>query len=96
MKKALVAVCLLVVALIVLSGCNQNTARIGYNPEKGKIASAKIRYFDGTTDTVRLKDWSYHNGGIVILTTEEGRQVSVGANNVILIVESEEQYNCVE
>lgn len=95
MKKALIAVCLLVVALVVLVCCSAGAGK-DVSAEK-RVTSAKIRYFDGSMDTVLLSGYSWGvSSGIVVLHTDDGRKVCVGANNVMIIEESEAQYNCVE
>lgn len=101
MKKGLVAVCLLAASLIVmavLSGCSAGVGKddsVAVTPEK-RVTSAKIRYFDGSMDTVLLKGFTYTSSGMVVLHTDDGRKVVIGANNVMIIEESEAQYNCVE
>ena len=49
---------------------------------------AKIRYFDGSVDTIRITGYS-PVGGSMWLKAEDGHFTIVGANNVI-IVEDEE------
>ena len=49
---------------------------------------AKIRYFDGSMDTIRITGYS-PVGGSMWLKAEDGHFTIVGANNVI-IVEDEE------
>ncbi len=49
---------------------------------------AKIRYFDGSVDTIRITGYS-SVGGSMWLKAEDGHFTIVGANNVI-IVEDEE------
>lgn len=52
------------------------------NPPEHLIA--KVRYFDGSMDTLRIKDYRTINNTILLITDSE-RQVVVGANNVIII-----------
>lgn len=47
-------------------------------------AVAKIRYFDGSLDTIRITDWRIRNGAVVF-TTERGWKNVIGVNNVIII-----------
>ena len=76
--------------LFVLSGCGSK-----YTESKEQILSAKIRYFDGSMDTVLLESYSLLTGGSsVVLKTLEGRTIIVGINNVMIISESEEQFYC--
>ena len=49
---------------------------------------AKVRYFDGSMDTIRITGYS-PVGGSMWLKAEDGHFTIVGANNVI-IVEDEE------
>lgn len=85
MKKLLVLLALFAV-LAVLTGCD------GVSDDK-RIITAKIRYFDGSMDTLEIDRWRASSSGTITLYTAEGRTVVIGANNVILIEESEEQYN---
>lgn len=85
MKKLLVFLALTAV-LILLTGCSGTTA-------DKRITTAKIRYFDGSMDTLEIDRWRFTASGTIALYTAEGRTVVIGANNVILIEESEEQYN---
>ena len=52
---------------------------------------AKIRYFDGSMDTIRITGYS-PAGGCIWLKAEDGHIAVIGANNVI-IVEDEEYWN---
>ena len=45
---------------------------------------AKIRYFDGSMDTIRITGYS-PVGGSVWLKAEDGHIAVVGANNVIIV-----------
>lgn len=51
---------------------------------KNGPAVAKIRYFDGSLDTIRITDWWILDGAVVF-TTERGWKNAVGVNNVIII-----------
>ena len=53
--------------------------------------TAKIRYFDGSMDTIRITGYS-PVGGSLWLKAEDGHIAVIGANNVI-IVEDEEYWN---
>ena len=87
MKKGLV-VLILIAGFVLLSGCDGTSDRY--------ITTAKIRYFDGTTDTVIVESYNIASGGILHIRTDAGRTVTISANNVILITETEAQYNCQE
>lgn len=51
---------------------------------------AKVRYFDGSLDTLEISGYSTV-GSCVRLRTIDGRQTILGANNVIIIEEVEDQ-----
>jgi len=51
---------------------------------KTRPAVAKIRYFDGSLDTIRITDWQIRDGAVVF-TTERGWKNAIGVNNVIII-----------
>ena len=51
---------------------------------------AKVRYFDGSLDTIRITEYS-PVGGSMWLKAEDGHVALIGANNVI-IVEDEEYW----
>ena len=85
MKKIPIIIAILCIVFL-LSGCSQNTEK--------RVISAKVRYFDGTCDTLLLTNYVIgSNGGVVTLFTDEGRTVKLSQNNVIIIEESEDQYN---
>lgn len=86
MKKVLIILAILLVAAIAVA-CGM--------PQKNRVLSAKIRYFDGSMDTILINSY-YVTGAIMTLQTVEGRKVVIGANNVVVIEETEEQYNCVQ
>ena len=52
---------------------------------------AKVRYFDGSMDTIRITGYS-PVGGSIWLKAEDGHLAVIGANNVI-IVEDDEYWN---
>ena len=49
---------------------------------------AKIRYFDGSMDTIRITGYS-PVGGSIWLKTEDGHIAVIGANNVIIFEDDE-------
>lgn len=85
MKKILVFLLLFAMVFLIV-GCSGTAA-------DRRITTAKIRYFDGSMDTLEIDRWRSSASGTITLYTAEGRTVVIGANNVILIEESEEQYN---
>lgn len=88
MKKRIAAITVLICVLFFCTGCDS----ISSGDEK-RVVHAKIRYFDGSMDTLEVDRWFASQSGTVTIFTEEGRKVVIGANNVILIEETEEQYN---
>ena len=52
---------------------------------------AKVRYFDGSMETIRITGYS-PVGGCIWLKADDGHIAVIGANNVI-IVEDEEYWN---
>ena len=50
---------------------------------------AKIRYFDGSVDTIRITGYS-PVGGSMWLKAEDGHFTIVGANNVIIVEDEED------
>lgn len=55
-----------------------------FSDRLNRPAVAKIRYFDGSLDTIRINDWQIRDGAVVF-TTERGWKNAVGVNNVIII-----------
>ena len=49
---------------------------------------AKIRYFDGSRDTIRITGYS-PVGGSIWLKAEDGHIALIGANNVIIVEDDE-------
>lgn len=84
MKKCFAVIAVLIAILILCTGCHS---------DKTRVTHARIRYFDGSMDTLEVDSWYSSKSGTVTIYTEEGRKVVIGANNVILIEETEEQYN---
>ena len=84
LKRALIAVAL-VILLFLLAGCDRQ--------QEKRMLCAKIRYFDGSIDTVLLNGYIVKDA-YVVLRTSEGRKVVAGINNVIIIEETESQYEC--
>lgn len=85
MKKVVLTI-LLIAMIVLLSGCwnsEQNTRR---------MTTAMIRYFDGSCDAFLINRYFVSGSGVITLYTTEGREVTLGQNNVIIIEESEDQY----
>ena len=78
MKKVLLAA-ILIAALILMTGCSTNRHAI----------NAKIRYFDGTNEMVPVESYSV-SGSFMRIKTLFGDILYVGANNVIIIEETQD------
>ena len=86
MKKCFAVIAVLIAVLILCTGCQ-------FGSDEKRVIHAKIRYFDGTMDTLEVDRWFTSASGTVTIHTTEGRKVVIGANNIILIEETEDQYN---
>ena len=81
MKKKVILLVLLMVALIlILTGCSG----------KERVYNAKVRYFDGTMEMIPVKKFNI-SGGFMHIETLFGDSMYIGANNIILLEEVEEQ-----
>lgn len=87
MKKFIAVVLLLIIFLVLCTGCSNTATDGGVN----KVITAKVRYFDGSMDTLELERFYFSAGGVV-LTLKNGTKMTLGINNVIIIEEPEEQY----
>ena len=77
MKKVLL-VLVLAVILLVAVGCNS------YHGQAKEPLIAKVRYFDGSMDTLYITEWR-SNGAAITFTSIDGVTTTTGANNVIII-----------
>ena len=84
MRKVLIAVVLIAVAVL-LTACSSS------NEAKKRVLNAKVRYFDGTGEMIPVKSFHYINGTTVKLVTLAGDVMYIGTNNVIIIQEDAEQ-----
>ena len=84
MKKVLVVILLVAVTATIC------LLPVLLNPVPRNLI-AKIRYFDGSMDTIRITGYS-PAGGCIWLKADDGHIAVIGANNVI-IVEDEEYWN---
>ena len=87
MKKCIVGIAILAVIVCVAifvfpSWFNGN--------QEGKVINAKIRYFDGESEMIELKDYHFVDG-FVRLDTAYGDVMYVGANNVIITKEDKDR-----
>ena len=84
MRKVLIAVVLIAVAVL-LTACSSS------NEAKKRVLNAKVRYFDGTAEMIELKSFSICRGGVIRLDTAYGDVMYIGANNVMIIQEDAER-----
>ena len=91
-KRIFVLTILFLFILALLSGCAAQSLQTS-SAAKGNVLTAKIRYFDGSTETLVLNGYAYGYSSMVVLYTVDGRKIAVAPNNVIIIEESESQYN---
>ena len=82
MKKIILTI--LILAMLLLSGC--------YNQTDTRMTTAMVRYFDGSCDAFLITRYFISGSGTVTLYTPEGKEITLGQNNVIIIEESEDQY----
>lgn len=85
MKKFLAIVSILIIFLVLCTGCSSA-------PDEKKVISAKVRYFDGSMDTLEINRFEVSVSGLVHLYLKDGADTYIGVNNVIIIKETEEQY----
>ena len=77
MKKVLL-VLVLAVILLVAVGCSS------YQGQAKEPLIAKVRYFDGSLDTLEITEWRTE-GAAITFTSIDGVTTTTGANNVIII-----------
>ena len=77
MEKVLL-VLVLAVILLVAVGCSS------YHGQAKEPLIAKVRYFDGSMDTLYITEWR-SNGAAITFTSIDGVTTTTGANNVIII-----------
>lgn len=87
MKKVISAILVLIIFLLICTGCSK-TATDGRI-----ITTAKVRYFDGSMDTLEIERFDVSASGLVHLYLKDGAEMYFGVNNVIIVKETEEQYN---
>lgn len=88
MKKFIAFMLLLIIFLILCTGCSNTGTESGMK----KVITAKVRYFDGSMDTLEVERFYYSASGVTLIL-KNGTEMTLGINNVIIIKESEEQYN---
>lgn len=88
MKKVISAILVLIILLTICAGCSKPAT-----DNDGFVRTAKVRYFDGAMDTLEIKRFDVSTSGLVHLYLKDGAEMYFGINNVIIIKETEEQYN---
>ena len=79
MKKKILVIMLMLVAIVgLVAGCNS------YHGQAKDPLVAKVRYFDGSMDTIYITNWGT-NGAAIWFTSIDGVTTTTGANNVIII-----------
>ena len=79
MKKKILVIMLMLAAIVgLVAGCN------AYNGQAKGPLVAKVRYFDGSMDTIYITNWGT-NGAAIWFTSIDGVTTTTGANNVIII-----------
>ncbi len=77
MKKILIILMLVAILSLIVS-CS------AYQGQAKEPLIAKIRYFDGSLDTLFISSWG-QNGGTIWFTSIDGVTTTTGSNNVIII-----------
>lgn len=72
-------VVIMLAVILILNGFNQ----------KERVYNAKVRYFDGVTEMLPVKEFDIH-GDFMHIVTSFGDSLYFGANNIILVEEVEE------
>lgn len=88
MKKVLSAILVLIILLMICTGCSKPAT-----DSDRFVRTAKVRYFDGSMETLEIERFDTSASGLVHLYLENGAEMYFGANNVIIVKETEEQYN---
>ena len=83
-KEYLVAILVAVLLAVIIIAVNMIPEK---KPDR---LIAKVRYFDGSLDTLEITGYTTV-GSCIQLRTIDGRRTILGANNVIIIEEEEEQ-----
>lgn len=86
MRKFLVVLVILVLVMsiitnvaIIVAMCNS-----GNSEKMPDVMTAKIRYFDGSTDTLQITRYSISDGTVTVWT-RDGQVCISSANNIILL-----------
>ena len=79
MKKVLSAILVLIILLMICTGCSKPAT-----DSDRFVRTAKVRYFDGSMETIRITGYS-PVGGCIWLKADDGHIALIGANNVIIV-----------
>ena len=88
MKKVISAVLVLTILFIFCAGCSKPDT-----DGERLVRTAKVRYFDGSMETLEIEKFDVSASGLVHLYLKDGAEMYFGLNNVIIVKETEEQYN---
>lgn len=83
-KEYLIAAALAILLAVIIIVVNM------IHEKKPDRLIAKVRYFDGSLDTLEITGYTTA-GSCIQLRTIDGRRTIMGANNVIIIEEEEEK-----
>lgn len=82
----LVILAMIFIAVAIIGSATQTIAicKTVFHTEKNGPATIKIRYFDGSLDTIRAEEYEIRDGA-VFFTSDRGWKTVTGINNAIII-----------
>lgn len=87
MKKVISAILVLIILLVICAGCSKPAT-----DGERIITTAKVRYLDGSTETLEITHFSASQSGLIRIVLTDGSEMYFGVNNVIIVKETEEKY----
>lgn len=88
MKKVISAILVIIILLVICAGCSKPAT------DSGRFVwTAKVRYFDGAMETLEIERFDVSASGLIHLYLKDGAEMYFGVNNMIIVKETEEQYN---
>ena len=81
--------CLFLILLCCIAMLTTELVRTINGTNGGDRLMAKVRYFDGSIDTVPVERYWINNGGMVKVLTRDGFELTGNSQNIILIREPE-------
>lgn len=88
MKKVISAILVLIILLVICAGCSKPAT-----DGERIITTAKVRYLDGSTETLEITHFSAASqSGLIHIFLTDGSEMYFGVNNVIIVKETEEKY----